>query len=744
MNKKRIAFGVAVIAAFFVGYGSTAAFAAWPADGLYGRDEHRGYFTNVFDDWGTYVLPDDYDGLAIPTDVDTVDEFIHFIKYTKLDLDGNGSGNAQEKTGASFIIHTMINTASANRSRPPTATQVTEWENRVRYAAEMGRITWKYNFSYNLNSFYQGPRGGGTPNDDAFYDENGTASTIVFRNAGGTIVYGIRRQCANPVGNGNITAIPNDYDFTISGRTAVNRSVVMPNEQVTFSHYVRNSGPTATTPTTISWITEELPSFVDTGSGNAGTFADGQEKLVRTEVVTIPSNATNGQQICRRVGWDPVDESGYTRNGRGAQVCVTVAIPAKLKAAMSANPAAMAPGDVATFTPVISATQNASPIIVTCSITRTLYPAAGGSNNLGAQPCQTTGGNNNITIGSGASVQLDQNTYDSPDNIPVGSRVCDVITITSPTAAGYYTNYPADQTAEACVRIAKSPYVHFTGGDVWAGGGFAAVAPGTCTNNADIRTVTRGQALTADGSRPGSGTTYAAFALGRITSFGSGSMGQVTASGLGDNWTFANTNTGNLGFFNSGQHCIADYVSTYQASPVIGGGNISVAGGGNGAWRVNGDANFVGASMGAGSQRVYLINGNVTINNSLTYPANFSGSGQLPSLVIIATGDIRIGAAATQLDGIFISRGTFYTCYPKTEPATTGTCNSRLTINGSVSANRVDLFRTAGADGSTPAAQKSPAEVFNLSPEVYIKNALNQTTSAKITTSQVRELPPRF
>lgn len=741
--KKRLALGIAVIAAFFVGYGSTAAFAAWPAGGLYGRAEHRGYFTNALDDQGTYVLPNDYDGMAIPTTIDSVDEFINFIKYTKLDLDNNGSGNAQEKTGAAFIIHTMINTPAASRNRPPTAAQIAEWEGRVRYASEMGRITWKYNFSYTLNSYYQGPRGGGSPNDDAFYDDNGTSQTIVFRNASGTIVYGIRRQCANPVGNGNISAIPNDYDFTITGRTIVNRSTAGPGEGVTFSHYVKNNGPTSTTPTTITWVTEDMPSSNDTGTANAGTFGDGQEKLVRNEVVYLPANATQGQQICRRVGYTPVNESGAV-NGRGAQACVTVVIPAKLKAAMSVNPASMAPGDAATFTPVISATSNASPITVTCSITRTVYPATGGSNSLGAQPCQTTGGSNNIPVGPGASVPLHQNAYSAPDDIPIGSRVCDVITITNPTASGYYNNYPADQTAEACVHIAKSPYVHFTGGDVWAGGGFAAVAPGTCTNNADIHTVTRGQALASDGTRPGSGTTYAAFALGRITNFGSGSMGQVTATGLGDNWTFANTNTANLGFFNSGQHCISDYVNNYQGSPVLGGGNVNVGGGGNGAWRINGDANFVGANLGAGSQRVYLVNGNVTINGNITYPANFSGSGQLPSLVIIATGDIRLNAAVTQMDGIFISRGTFYTCYPKTEPATIAVCGNRLTINGSVSANNVDLFRTAGADGATPAAQKSPAEVFNLSPEVYLQNALNQTTNATIKTSQVHELPPRF
>lgn len=742
--KKRMLLGLAIIGAFFVGYGSTAVFAAYPSGGVHGRAEFRGYFTNVYDNWGHAVFPEDYDGMAVPSSVDTADEFINFIKYTKLDLDGNGSGNQQEKTGAAFIINTMIGSSPASRNRPPNSDQIAEWENRVRYAEDVGRISWKYNFSYTLNSYYQGAKGGGSPNDNAFFDENGTSQTIIFRNSSGAVIYAIRRQCANPVGNGNIGQIPNDLDFAMSGRTSIdgNKTTVVPNEVVTFRHYVKNNGPTATAPISINWSSQVPTSGYVTNSGSGGTFTAGQEKWLNAEPVTTPNNATAGQTICRRVGFTPANEGGGS--GVGNSACVTVVIPAKLKAAMSVSPAAMAPGDTATFQPVISATQNASPVVVNCTITRTVYPAAGGTQNLGAQPCQTTGGDNNITIGAGASVSLHQNIYDAPDDIPVGSRVCDVITITNPNGAGYYNNFPADTTAEACVRIAKSPYVHFTGGDVWAGGGFAAVAPGTCTNNANIRTVTRGQALSSDGSRPGSGTTYAAFALGRITNFGSGSMGQVTATGLGDNWTFANTNPANLGFFNSGQHCINDYVNTYQGAPIIAGSNVNVGGTGNGAWRINGDANFVGANMGAGSQRVYFVNGNVTINNSLTYPANFSGGGQVPSLVIIATGDIRVDAAATQLDGIFISRGTFYTCFPKVEPATTSVCGNRLTINGSVMANNVDLFRTAGADGATPAAQKAPAEVFNLSPEVYLRNALNQTTNATIKTSQVRELPPRF
>jgi hypothetical protein len=220
-------------------------------------------------------------------------------------------------------------------------------------------------------------------------------------------------------------------------------------------------------------------------------------------------------------------------------------------------------------------------------------------------------------------------------------------------------------------------------------------------------------------------------------------MALVSTTGVGDAWTFSNINPANLGYFGAPQHCITDYVSTYQSSPALGAGTIDVGGGSTGSWHITGDTTMHG-TMAAGLQKVYLVTGNVTVDADLKYPASYSGASQIPSLVIIATGNIYVNAGVQQMDGVFITRGTFYTCYPKAEPATISTCSNALTINGSVSATALDLFRTAGADGATAAAQKAPAETFTLQPEVYITNALNLSTQTVLTTSNVRELPPRF
>jgi hypothetical protein len=719
---KRILLIVASAVAFLVGYGTAAE--AWP--GVPDRTEYRGYFSNVLDTQGDRVLQN-----GIPGWVVDAESFIGFIK------DRMYYGSSRDSIGAQFIIQTMLG-APWSRNHPPSSDEIADWESRVR-ASGSAHTNWNINYTFTVNSYWQGNGTGPNPNDDAFYYETATRASIVFYNDSGIPIYAIKRDCGNPVINGSAPGLRKNWAAT--GYTVLDYGTANPGQKVHFWHYIWNYGLTGAR---IWWIPYDGASGAPTGLAqpNSNNFVNGQETVnVYNEEFTIPSNAAAGTKYCRALGWDPVNSAGQ-RDGRGEEECVTVVIPAKLKAAMSANPKTMAAGDTTSFKPSVSATSNASPITVQCSITRTLYPPAGGSSNLGNQPCVTASGDPNIVIGMGASVTLRSNDYAAPDTIAIGTRVCDVITITNPSGASYYDNYPADQTATDCVTIAKSPYVQFIG-DVWAGGGFAAVPPGTCKISANITTVTRSKALSGDGTTPGSGTTYGAFALGKITNFGSASMARVATSGIGDNWTFSNINSGNLGYFGAAQHCIPDYVATYTSSPALAPGTIDVGGGVDGAWRVGGNSTIHG-TMAAGRQKVYVVSGDVTIDNNVLYPATFASVGDIPSLVVIATGNIFIRSNVTQMDGIFIARGTVYTCHPKVEPATINTCNSKLTINGSVSSSRLDLFRTAGADGNTPTTQKAAAEVFNLSPEVYLKNSLNLNAKATLNTAAIRELPPRF
>lgn len=417
---------------------------------------------------------------------------------------------------------------------------------------------------------------------------------------------------------------------------------------------------------------------------------------------------------------------------------------AKLKAGMTASPSTMSQEDTATFAPSISASNFRATMTVTCSITRTFYPASGGSSNLGNQPCTDNSGNSNITVTGNGTIDLADNTYSSPTTAVPGSKICDTITITNPTASQYYAS-PGDNTSTSCVTITKTPSVSFLGGDVWAGGGFASL--GTCTTAGKITTAAPSSPL-SDGTYAGSGVAYSAFALDQITNFGSGSWPLVGTSG--DNWTFSNNNTSALGFYGASPHCITDYSNLYATATTLSGSQtVDVSTKGSGVWHVTGGLTVHG-TMPAGAEQVYIVDQDVDIDANLQYPASYTSVNDIPSLVIIGKHNLHVWSAATQVDGIYevvgdgSTTGFFRTCWPKSEPATISTCPTTVTINGAVLDANTDFFRTAGATGGTPALRRTPAEVFNLPSEVYINNALNLTTGTTITTNNVRELPPRF
>lgn len=418
---------------------------------------------------------------------------------------------------------------------------------------------------------------------------------------------------------------------------------------------------------------------------------------------------------------------------------------ATLKAGMTASPGTMSQDDTATFTPSISVASYRSALTANCTVTRTFYPASGGSQNIGNQPCLTAGGGSGIPITGNGTITLKSNTYNAPNSAVPGSRICDTITITNPSDSKYYAD-PDDNTSTSCVTITKTPYVHFTGGDVWAGGGFASIDP-SCDTSAKITTAAPSATL-GDGNYAGSGSAYAAFALDKITNFGSASAALI--GGAGDAWTFGNINSGNLGFYGAPQHCINDWSGLFgSAAALAGGSTIDVGSQGSGTWHTTGSLTIHG-TMPAGSKQVYVVDGDVDIDADLKYPDAFGNTADIPSLVIISKHNVHAWAATTQIDGIIeaigngSSTGIFYTCWPKPAQETISTCASNLTINGSVMSAGLDLYRTAGNDGNTPASRKVPAEKFNLSPEVYITNALNGSSTQSVTTNNVRELAPRF
>lgn len=727
---KGATFAIAIAAAFLIGYGVAAK--AWP--GVPDRNQLDGYFYAIHDTSGDDI----FEG-GFPDWVNNANAFISFLRGKLY------NGNPRDQIGAAFIIQTMRGEAGGwARGHPPNDWEMADWEAGVRYAESRGWIAWYANFTYTGNSLWQGNNGGGpNPNDDAFYYENGTRISMVFRNSNG-LAYAIKRDCGNPLTYGYMPGL--ERNWTSSARSTVSGPAAYPGQTIKFSHFVKNNGPGAAL---IWWTTFDTLNSRSLVSGGPNVYQPGQEINVNNEFFTIPTNATANQRYCRHVGWDPTNSFGG-RYGNAAPACVTVFIPQKLKAVMTASPATIVNGDTTTFTPSIVVQSSGSPTLVHCTITRTLTQPGGGPSNLGNQPCVDGSGNPDITV-TGGGVTLKPNNYTAPDNVPVGSKICDTINIVLPVEPGFFNN-PADRTATFCVTVAKTPYVRFMGNDVFAGGNFQAVNA-ACNNQANI--TTNGRAL-QDGSYAGSVAEYDVFALGKISSFGSASKVLVGSGALGDasrSMTFANSepDASKLGYFGAAQHCINDYISQYNSSPTIAAGAYNVGGRGSGQWHVTGALSLSGG-MPAGGQQVYYADGDVTITGNLTYPATYANAAAIPSLLVITKGNVYVAPTVSQMDGIFVARGNgntngvFYTCWPKNEPASiTNACNSNsLTVNGSVLAGRIDLFRSFGATGGTPDARKAAAEQFNFSPELYLHNVINTSGQTTIQTSNELELPPRF
>jgi hypothetical protein len=728
---KKLLMLVGMCTAFILGYGVLGE--AFPGAGMYGRGEYRGYFTNSHDTAGTYVLPKQYSGQAFPSSINSATEFINFLKGSE----GLG-GSSQQRTGAAFIIQTMIGSA---RNRPPTAAQIAEWEGRVRYAESQGRVSWRTNYSFCINSYYQGPSGGGSPNDDAFYDDCGTQPSMLFRNASGAVVYAIKWECANPVGNVRpVDDDPPPVDFTMSGRTTVNNATPLPGQTIQFSYYVRNAGPTGTSPTSIWWVAlNSLTSAVVGGTASSGTYTSGQEKNVFTENYTVPAGTAAGTQICRQTGYDPVNDNG-ARNGRGTPVCATVRYDFSLTPIINftvngtAAPGSIAEqGDTITFNYSVNNSGLTQSMLANCTIyglTRTGSYSVPTPHDSASDPgyvppptgCPRTFPLNTTTpLGAGEDViATDANR-----------TICRSLWVNPATAAG------EARSAETCIRIVAKPYLKVYGGDVSAGGGLETM-PDTCSNNANAAIVSWNKRTAGDYA--GAGTQYAAFALRPITDFATG-RGQGAAIANPSWLSFANNTTnpgsGNFGGTFGSAPCIKDYYDRRPATttPIPAGGVSPMQDGVvYGTPEPSGPVTLSGGIINPGEKITVYIDGNLFIDNNITYTPNWNHN-NIPLFQVVVRGNIYISNNVTQLDGVYIAQrdensgGTIYTCATGTsQPTLTdgafyNACNNRLEVNGAFMANSVEFLRTAGTLSQSNAGETSPGtagEVFNFNPSVWM------------------------
>lgn len=338
----------------------------------------------------------------------------------------------------------------------------------------------------------------------------------------------------------------------------------------------------------------------------------------------------------------------------------------------------------------------------------------------------TGGGKVQSTTGAQQLATVSCSPTQAPPLEP-GQQVC--INMTASGASGQ--NYSADLTSASSGQISASnvctqqvtnePYAQFFGNDVSAGGAFTSGSD-QCNNG---ETVTKGlilantETLTSGSLVRGSGAQLAGLALGSIggngDGFGTASL-RTTAPLPYTGLMFSNTNSGNLGTTN----CIPDYYGSGGAGSSAWAGPPAANSGPSTyvlSSEANGNYTLGGFVVPLGVSITIYAPGNVEITGPIYYDGANGGwavngnNTNVPSLFVIAKGDIYIDPGVSELDGTYVAQGsnkqggTIDTCYTHDY----NSCSQQLTVYGSFIAGEVNLYRTyASLRDSKPGEYPSP------------------------------------
>lgn len=517
---------------------------------------------------------------------------------------------------------------------------------------------------------------------------------------------------------------------------------------------------------------------------------------------TVPTNTTADTKFCRQTYIEPRSSSNNSQLSSG-ELCVTVSVPPytyTLTPVVNVASPTLTPGEPITFTPSVTknpagGTTNAT----TWTLRRFIAPA-----NVNAATLSTlmntvrTTGTFNCTyyasvakpgscadVGSGTTPFTNTSTGVGDDTtniypaaststLAIGERVCYALYINSSTQT-------AGQPAEIvnCAIVAKYPALQVQQGMVRAGGAFSN-ASGACQLAA---AASRSSILMHDyndstGTRGSRG--LAALAIGNIQYFGSSNSAYDASNPVTRNLLFANSTSPAatpagyqaglfLGTSPTTTFCLPNATSLYANR--AGGATTSVSGTltVSLATAMTATYNFTGSdatlvlsgdrTLNPGEQVIIRVNNIqngernvVRIAGNIRYsstPTNLAAGQRVPQFVLIADGDISIHIpdTVTELNGIYSTKGTVYTCVSGTtpingaSPITNTTCNQPLTIKGALIATQVLPYRTAGYDNST---NTTPAETFRLTPEALIGDYQYGQDSLFLRTVRQRELPVRL
>lgn len=182
----------------------------------------------------------------------------------------------------------------------------------------------------------------------------------------------------------------------------------------------------------------------------------------------------------------------------------------------------------------------------------------------------------------------------------------------------------------------------------------------------------------------------------------------------------------------------------------------------SGDHRRNGSLTITGGNLSKGQHVRLFVKGDVTISGNISVneadPIHNSLS-DIPSLTVVATGDIRVKHGVSVIAGTYVAGGKFESCKDaqnqKKTPAlgVNGVCQYKLKVNGAIVSGGSPVFRrTFGAGNESEDDQwdtkkiSSTAEWINYTPNLWLtaSNGSSSSSLDNLKTTQVINLPVRY
>jgi len=343
-----------------------------------------------------------------------------------------------------------------------------------------------------------------------------------------------------------------------------------------------------------------------------------------------------------------------------------------------------------------------------------------------------------------------------------GDRICSYIAVDNNWSV---TN---DQSADtfrasniACVVVTKSPNLNLSGSDSYAKDGFTG---------SDVR-----ENIVPGTDKRGSYSQYGLLTGDEgVKDFGS--AGYTTASvsnhGSACKLSYANTSSASVSCSNLSGLSPANLIKPDKGNLSTPKWPTSSTGLGpqvtikqsmaSGDYGRNGSLIITGGSLGKGQHIRLFVKGDVTINGDISAdevnPIHSSLS-DIPSLTVVATGDIRVEREVSVIAGTYVAGGKFESCKDaqnqKKTPAlgVNGVCKNKLKVNGAIVSGGSPVFlRTFGAGNEREDDQwdtkkiSSTAEWINYTPNLWLttSNGSSGNQLEGLTTTQVTNLPVRY